>query len=136
MAWVRDGAAAAGRDPASIGANLYHMAFAWRDGDAWERIRDAAWYIVWKYRDMGAARGSRERRRPPAMTAEDEERIRRQLIVGTPEQVAERLLAYRDVLGDDGTFMVRGYFPGLDPGVAAEARRIMAEEVMPLVRRG
>jgi hypothetical protein len=30
--------------------------------------------------------------------------------------------------------MARANFPGLDPGVAAESRRILVEEVLPLVR--
>jgi probable F420-dependent oxidoreductase len=135
MAWVREEAIAAGRDPGTITANLYTLAFAWRDGDAWDRVREAAWYISWKYRDMGAARGSRERRSPPSPTSEDEERLRKQVIAGTPDEVAERILAYRDLLGDEGTFMVRSHYPGLDAGVAAESRRILADEVLTLIRR-
>lgn len=134
MGWVREEARAAGRDPDAISAGLYRPTFAWREGDAWERVRDVAWYMSWKYADMGDARGSRERRRPPAMRAEDEERVRGQLVAGTPEQVAEQILAYADVLGETGTYVARAHFPGLDPGVAAESRRILAEEVLPLVR--
>jgi alkanesulfonate monooxygenase SsuD/methylene tetrahydromethanopterin reductase-like flavin-dependent oxidoreductase (luciferase family) len=53
--------------------------------------------------------------------------------VGTPEQVAEEILRYRDVLGDDGTYVARAHFPGLAPDVAAESRRILVEEVLPLL---
>ena len=134
MGWVREEAQAAGRDPESVTANLYRPVFAWRDGDAWERVRDVAWYMDWKYGDMATARGSRERRRPPRMGAEDEERLRGQIIAGTPDEVAERIAEYRDVLGPSGTFVARAHFPGLDPGVAAESRRILAEEVLTLVR--
>jgi probable F420-dependent oxidoreductase len=134
MRWVREEAVAAGRDPDAISANLYTMVFAWRDGDAWEHVREAAWYITWKYRDMGVARGSKERRPPPWPTADDEERLRNVVIAGSPQEVAERILAYRDILGDDGTFMVRSHYPGLDAGVAAESRRILADEVLPLIR--
>ncbi len=52
--------------------------------------------------------------------------------VGTPEQVAEEMVRYRDVLGKEGTYMARAHFPGLDPGVAAESRRVLIEEVLPL----
>jgi probable F420-dependent oxidoreductase len=131
MGWVREEAVAAGRDPDSITANLYRPTFAWRDGDAWERVRAAAWYMDWKYGDMGDARGSRERRRPPPMTAADEERLRRQTIVGTPEEVVARIAEYHDVLGAEGTYVARAHFPGLDAGVAAESRRILADEVLP-----
>ncbi len=134
VGWIREEALAAGRDPAAITASLYRPTFAWRDGDAWATVRDAAWYMDWKYGEMEAARGSRERGRPPAITADDEERLRRQTITGTPEQVAERILEYADVLGEDGTYVARAHFPGLDPDVAAESRRILAEEVLPLLR--
>lgn len=134
MGWVREEANAAGRDADAITANLYRPTFAWRDGDAWERVRDFAWYIDWKYGDMGDARGSLERKRPPALGADDEERLRSQVIAGTPEQVAERILEYAAVLGVDGTYVARAHFPGMDPAVAAESRRVFADEVLPLLR--
>jgi probable F420-dependent oxidoreductase len=134
IGWARDEAARVGRDSAAISANLYRPTFAWRDGDAWERIREPAWYLSWKYGDMADARGSRDRRRPPRAGAEDEARVRQAMNVGTPEQVGEEILRYRDVLGDEGTYVARAHFPGLDPGVAAESRRILVEEVLPLVR--
>ena len=134
IGWAREEASASGRDPEMVGAGLYRPTFAWRDGDAWERIRDYAWYIDWKYGDMADARGSRERRRPPAMSPEDEGRLRKQVNVGTPEEVAAEILRYRDVLGAEGIYVARAHFPGLDPGIAAESRRILVEEVLPLVR--
>jgi probable F420-dependent oxidoreductase len=136
MTWAREEAVAAGREPGAISANLYRPTFAWRAGDAWARVRDAAWYQSWKYTDMGDARGSRLRKRPPAMSAEDEQRVLGHVIVGTSEEVAERILEYADVLGASGTFVARGHFPGLDPSVAAESRRILADEVLPIVARG
>jgi hypothetical protein len=47
--------------------------------------------------------------------------------------VAERIAEYGDVLGAGGTYVARAHFPGLDPGVAAESRRILTEEVLPLL---
>jgi probable F420-dependent oxidoreductase len=134
IGWAREEAVAARRDPMSISASLYRPTFAWCDGDAWERIREFAWYSSWKYGDMADARGSRERGRPPRMPSKDEERIRRTMNAGTPDQVAEEILRYRDVLGDEGTYVARAHFPGLDPGAAAESRRILVEEVLPVVR--
>ena len=69
------------------------------------------------------------------MSAEDEDRLRRQTITGTPEQVAERILEYADLLGACGTYVARAHFPGLDPSIAAESRRILAEEVLPMVAK-
>jgi probable F420-dependent oxidoreductase len=136
MAWVREEASTAGRDPDAITANLHRSTFVWSDGSAWERVREAAWYIDWKYRDMGRAKGSLERNRPPRLSADDEAGMRSRLVVGTPEEVAEQILEYRDVLGQNGTYIARAFFPGLDPAVAAESRRILADDVMPVVTRG
>jgi probable F420-dependent oxidoreductase len=119
MGWIREEAMAAGRDPAGISANLYHVTFAWRDGDAWDRVREAAWYMSWKYDDMADARGSRQRRRPPRLSTAQEEQLRRRVIVGTPHEVAERIEEYREVIGDEGTYVARAHFPGLDPAESA-----------------
>jgi probable F420-dependent oxidoreductase len=134
MGWVHEEALAAGRDPRHITANLYRPTFAWRDGDAWEQVREAAWYVSWKYADMRVAHGSQARKRPPRMTPEDEERVRSRAIIGTPDEVAEQILDYAGILGSAGTYIARAHFPGLDPGVAAESRRVLAEEVLPLLR--
>jgi probable F420-dependent oxidoreductase len=130
---VRDGAAAAGRDPAEIELAIHRPTFAWRDGDAWQRIRDHAHYMSWKYDDMADARGSRVRRRPPVLTPDEEDAVRGRAIVGTPEEVAEQIRAYRDVLGPTGQFIARAWFPGLDPAIQLESLRILGGEVRPLL---
>jgi probable F420-dependent oxidoreductase len=135
MGWIREEAVTAGRDPEAISANLYRHTFVWRDDDPWNRVREAAWYMTWKYRDMGSSRGSLERRTPPALSSPEEARLRELVIHGTPEQVAERIAEYRAVLGDSGTYVARAHFPGLDPGVQAESRRLLTEEVVPLLQR-
>lgn len=134
MAWVREEAEAAGRDPSAVTAGAHRIVFAWRDGDAWSRIRDAVHYISWKYDDMTDARGSRVPRAAPPLDASTEAALRDRVIVGTPEEVAEGIAAYRDVLGAAGEFVCRSYFPGIDPGLQREALRIIGEEVLPLVR--
>jgi probable F420-dependent oxidoreductase len=133
-AWVRDEAAASGRDPTTVEIGVHRMTFAWRDGDAWERVRDAARYMSWKYEDMGAARGSIERRRPPAMGAAAEAALRSRVIVGSPEKVADGIRAYASTLGAQGSFVFRGHFPGLDPAIQREAFDTLVEEVAPLLR--
>ena len=125
---------AAGRDPAAITIGVHRMAFAWRGADAWERIRDAARYMVWKYDDMTEARGSQGRRTPPPTADPDGDVARHRMLFGTPEEVAEGVRAFADTLGDDGLFVFRTHFPGLDPGVQREAFDILVEEVVPLLR--
>src|SRR5262245_507026 len=110
-ALVREGAEAAGRDPSTISIAVHRPTFAWRDGDAWEIVRDHAHYMGWKYADMDTAFGSRERRLPPSLTGETEANVRGRAIIGTPEQVAEQIAEYREALGPTGHFIARSYFP-------------------------
>ena len=132
-ALVRQGAEAAGRDPSTISIAVHRPTFAWRDGDAWDIVRDYAHYMTWKYADMDTAYGSRERRLPPALTAETEAPLLSRAMVGTPEQVAEQIAEYRDALGPNGHFIARSYFPGLDPGIQRETLRIFGGEVRALL---
>jgi probable F420-dependent oxidoreductase len=133
VGWVRDGAAEAGRDPDEIEIGVHRVTFAWRDGDAWAKVADAARYMSWKYADMGAARGPRTRRLPRPDEAPTAADVRSRTIVGTPEQVAEQIRAYADALGPRGSFVFRGHLPGLDPGVQREAFDLLVNEVIPLV---
>ncbi len=133
-AWVRDEAESVGRDPATIEIGVHRMTFAWRGADAWSRVADAARYMSWKYEDMGPARASIERRRPAAMDAATEASLRSRVIAGTPEQVADAIRAYAPTLGEHGSFVFRGHFPGLDPGIQREAFDVLVEEVVPLLR--
>jgi alkanesulfonate monooxygenase SsuD/methylene tetrahydromethanopterin reductase-like flavin-dependent oxidoreductase (luciferase family) len=131
---VHDAAVAAGRDPSEVTRAAHVPVFAWTDGDAWGRVRDAAHYMTWKYTDMADAHGSRARRLPPTLSAEEEVALRNRVIAGTPSEVAAGIGEYLNVLGPDGHFIARSYFPGLDPAVQLESLRILGEEVLPLVR--
>jgi probable F420-dependent oxidoreductase len=131
--WVREEAARAGRDPDAVEIAVHRVTFAWRDGDAWEKVADAARYMNWKYADMGAARSSTTRGLPGPGDAPSPEDVRSRTIVGTPEQVAEQIRAYADTLGANGSFVFRGHLPGLDPAVQREAFDILVEQVIPLV---
>ena len=133
VGWIRDEATKVGRDPDAVEIGVHRVTFAWRDGDAWAKVADAARYMSWKYADMGRARGSVVRRLPGAGDAPSPEDVRTRTIVGTPEQVAEQIRAYRDTIGPAGSFVFRGHLPGLDPAVQREAFDILVEEVVPLV---
>jgi alkanesulfonate monooxygenase SsuD/methylene tetrahydromethanopterin reductase-like flavin-dependent oxidoreductase (luciferase family) len=82
---------------------------------------------------MGAARGSLVRRLPGAADVPSPDDVRARTIVGTPEQVAEQIRAYAEVLGPGGSFVFRGHLPGLDPSVQREAFDLLVNEVIPLV---
>jgi alkanesulfonate monooxygenase SsuD/methylene tetrahydromethanopterin reductase-like flavin-dependent oxidoreductase (luciferase family) len=55
------------------------------------------------------------------------------ILVGAPEEVAERVIEYRDEF--DVPFMwFRLYYPGMDPELALETIRLFGAEVIPLCR--
>jgi alkanesulfonate monooxygenase SsuD/methylene tetrahydromethanopterin reductase-like flavin-dependent oxidoreductase (luciferase family) len=58
-----------------------------------------------------------------------EERI----LVGSPEEVAERVNEYRDEFGVPFMWF-RLYYPGMDPELALETIRLFGQEVIPLCR--
>jgi len=132
--WLRAAAEEAGRDPATVTIALHRTTFAWREGDAWERIRDAAHYMSWKYEDMASARGSRSAMPQPQLDSSTEAALRRRIISGSPEAVADQIRAYADILAADGLYVARAHFPGLDPAVQDESFRVLGEEVLPLLR--
>jgi alkanesulfonate monooxygenase SsuD/methylene tetrahydromethanopterin reductase-like flavin-dependent oxidoreductase (luciferase family) len=56
------------------------------------------------------------------------------VIYGTPEQVAEKILAFREEVGDFGTLLYAGH-DWMDPKLARRSMELMAEKVMPAVNR-
>ena len=56
------------------------------------------------------------------------------VIAGTPSQVAEELLAFRDAVGDFGTLLYCG-LDWVDPRIARRSMELMAEKVMPEINR-
>ncbi len=59
----------------------------------------------------------------------------RLIIHGTPDRVADQLLAFRDEVGDFGTLLYAGH-DWADPVLARRSKVLMAEKVMPLVNAG
>jgi alkanesulfonate monooxygenase SsuD/methylene tetrahydromethanopterin reductase-like flavin-dependent oxidoreductase (luciferase family) len=55
------------------------------------------------------------------------------LVAGSPERVAERILAYRDAAGGELAYTAEFAWPGLDRGVLAEAMALFTESVTKLV---
>lgn len=140
-AWLRDELGRAGRDPAAFSLALHTGVFAWEDGDPWAVIRDAAWYVLWKYRDMAV---SDQRTTPPRNPeggpgADDEAAMKSFYCLGTPDEVAAGIHAYRDAAresfpGADIHVVARLYLPGLAAAVQWEAVRLFAAKVLPQLR--
>jgi hypothetical protein len=72
---------------------------------------------------------------PPRLTKEREAEIRGgRGFVGEPEEIVEWLAALQAVTPGELHYVARLYWPGMDPGVQAEAMEIFADEVIKKVR--
>lgn len=60
--------------------------------------------------------------------------LERLVIAGTPEQVADRILAFRAEVGEFGTLLYTGH-DWVEPALACRSMELMANEVMPLVNQ-
>jgi len=60
--------------------------------------------------------------------------VEKLVIAGTPNQVAEELLAFREQVGDFGTLLYCG-LDWVDPAIARRSLELMAEVVMPAVNK-
>lgn len=135
VSWAAEERARAGRGDEPFTNAVVVSVFAWPGPDAWELIRDSHHYVVWKYLDMEGARGrTGPPPMPPRLSPDEEEALRRQIVVGRPEEVAEELDRFRRVAGDGIHIVARLYWPGLDPSVQAEALTVFAETVMAYLR--
>jgi alkanesulfonate monooxygenase SsuD/methylene tetrahydromethanopterin reductase-like flavin-dependent oxidoreductase (luciferase family) len=56
------------------------------------------------------------------------------LVAGSPETVAEQMLAYEQAAGGALSYTAEFCWPGLDRGVLADAMTVFAERVLPLLR--
>ena len=56
----------------------------------------------------------------------------RLIIHGTPDEVADKILAFREQVGDFGTLLYAGH-DWADPALARRSKVLMAEQVMPRV---
>jgi alkanesulfonate monooxygenase SsuD/methylene tetrahydromethanopterin reductase-like flavin-dependent oxidoreductase (luciferase family) len=87
------------------------------------------------YEDMDEATGRRPPSAPlPPLPAAREAELRESIVLGTPEQVAEQISAFRDAAGGELHYIARLYWPGMDPALQREAMAVFAEQVLPLVR--
>jgi alkanesulfonate monooxygenase SsuD/methylene tetrahydromethanopterin reductase-like flavin-dependent oxidoreductase (luciferase family) len=134
VSWAREELERTGRDPDDYMFSLHLPTFAWPDADRWQLVREHHWYVTWKYEDMTEARG---RLGPPAtvppLPAHREDELRAQIVLGSAEEVADRLLAFQDAAGGRLHYIARLYWPGMDPGLQREAMAVFAEQVIPLV---
>lgn len=135
LALFDEGARAVGKDPRRLGLALIQSAFPWRDGDAWEVVREGVvqqlgCYGAW---EAGADTPENDALQP---IPPDEETMRKWTPSGTPEQVAHALRPLVEAFGDRGDLhlIVRLHYPGMDFRTASRATELFAEEVIPALR--
>lgn len=133
---IRDEAARVGRDLEGFAFSLHRPTFAWHGPDAWENVREYAYYVSWKYEDMARRRRSRNgAKMPPPLTIEREASILGgRGLVGRPTEIVEQLHALQQVTPGELHYIARLYWPGMDPGMQREAMEIFAEDVIPKLR--
>jgi alkanesulfonate monooxygenase SsuD/methylene tetrahydromethanopterin reductase-like flavin-dependent oxidoreductase (luciferase family) len=110
---VQAAAIAARTTSITIGTGVLLPTFAW-EGDYRQHIEASLSYYVSSF---GRAGGLPET-----------------LIAGSPETVAEQMLAYEQAAGGALSYTAEFCWPGLDRGVLAEAMTVFAERVLPLLR--
>jgi alkanesulfonate monooxygenase SsuD/methylene tetrahydromethanopterin reductase-like flavin-dependent oxidoreductase (luciferase family) len=135
LGWALDEHAKSSRADLPFAPSIYQSTFAWEGGDAWTVMRDGLHYLDWKYVDMDDAFGrAGAAPEPPPLTPDKEEELRRMTVVGTPEEVAAAIRAYRDVAGDDLHYIAQLYWPGMRYEQQLQALRVFAERVAPALR--
>ncbi len=102
----------------------------------WEEIRESVRLMTWKYSDMeaSASRPPGPVPAPPPMDAATEQALRSNVMVGTAEQVAARILEIREAAGVPFEFVARSYFPNRSFSALEEQIHQIAEELAPLLR--
>ena len=74
---MSDEIADVGRELDSFVFSLHRPTFAWRGKDAWERVREYAFYAAWKYEEMQIARDrTGQLASAPPLTVEREHEIK------------------------------------------------------------
>jgi alkanesulfonate monooxygenase SsuD/methylene tetrahydromethanopterin reductase-like flavin-dependent oxidoreductase (luciferase family) len=136
--WAREERERAGLDPSTLAIALHLPTFAFEGMDeerAWALVRPFHHYVGWKYDDMDAARSRPgPPPAPPPITTEDEAGLRRSIVFGPPERVADEIRAFAEAAGGDVHFIARLYWPGMDPSAQREAVEVFGRRVVPLLR--
>lgn len=132
--WAREELDRTGRNRSEFTFSMHVPTFAWEEEDAWERVRDSFNFVEWKYTDMLDARArTSPSAQPPMLTPEREQMLKAQMLVGSPERVAEEISQFQAVAENDIHYIARLYWPGMDPAAQREAMACFAERVMPLL---
>lgn len=147
--WVRthwevfcEGCARVGRTPDPAGWRVAKTVFVADDAETAERYAygpDSPYrfyydQLVFKLVRAGRANLFKANPALPDSVVTTDALLDELVIAGTPEQVAERLLAFHEETGEFGTLLYCG-IDWADPQLARRSMELMAQEVMPAVNR-
>lgn len=135
IAQARDEMERVGRDPSGFWWINQQTAWVCDDADeGWEEALPFMNYVWWKYSDMEASAGRGPGPLPEAVLDMDAATaMRRQVLIGPAEQIAEHLAEVRAAAGVPFDFIARSYFPGMPFSQQREQLARQAEELAPLL---
>lgn len=93
--------------------------------EAWDAFEEGYLYLERKYAEFF------DRELPPDF----EERAKERALVGTPQEVIERLEAFEEAAGPDSHFVFRTFPPGVDADAARRCLELLGDEVAPALRQ-
>ncbi len=137
VAWARLARAEAGLDPATLTVSVHLPTFV-HEGpaeEAWRMVRPFHRYVAWKYEDMEAARRRRpqEASAPPPASLEEEDTLRAGVVLGAPDEVADRIRQLDDAAGGGLHYIARLYWRGMAPDLQREAVELFGRSVIPIL---
>jgi alkanesulfonate monooxygenase SsuD/methylene tetrahydromethanopterin reductase-like flavin-dependent oxidoreductase (luciferase family) len=88
--------------------------------------------MLFKMRKIGRLELFKSRRDQPDDEITLDSVLDQLVITGTPESVAEQLIAFREQTGDFGELVYAG-LDWVDPTLARRSMELMAEKVMPML---
>lgn len=124
-----------GRDPSEFWWLNQQTVWVCDDPDrGWEEALPYMNYVWWKYSDMEASAGRGTGPLPEAELDRDAaSAMRRQVLIGPAEAIAEQLAEMREAAGVPFDFIARSYFPGMAFEQQREQLARQAEELVPLL---
>lgn len=134
LAWINEEREALD-NPTTFTPCMFLPTFASTDTDPWSQVRDYVHYTYWKYEDMAYARSrTGPSEKPPPLAAERETFLRENGIIGSPRAVAEKILRFAEVAGNEFHYIARLYWPGMTRERQLETMQTFADSVIPLLR--
>lgn len=135
LAWAEEGARDGGKDGADLGFALLQNAFVWKDGDAWEVVRDGAAHQLGVY--AGWREGTDTPEHPEMkVIPPDDQTLRKMTPAGDPQEIIHALRPLIEAFASREVFhlVIRLHYPGMDRDTAARSIELFASEVLPALK--